>query len=88
MYGIYIIFFTQLHVENLSGSKGWLSVNQAPLFSPDREFYFIILPVADGMAGTFDHVKMIYEDGRSHFITHGQFVVTKLLYYRHDIHTL
>lgn len=47
------------------------------------------LPVADGMAGTFDHVAMIYMEGnKRHFLTHGQFVVTKLLAYRSDIHAL
>ena len=47
------------------------------------------LPVADGAAGTFDHVSQVYFEGnKRHFLTHGQHVVTKILAYRQDLHTL
>lgn len=73
--------------EHLPSTKGWLSIDQAPIFTPD--YYFIKMPVADGSNGYFDHVVMVYLSGaKKHFLTHGSIVVTKLIAYRPDIHTL
>jgi len=73
--------------EHLPTPKGWLSITEAPIFAED--YYFMKLPVADGAAGSFDQVAMIYFEGnKRYWLTHGQNVVTKLLYYRPDLHTL
>ncbi|CAG2167256.1 unnamed protein product [Oppiella nova] len=75
--------------EQLSGPKGWLMVDEGPVFSDDKKYMFMRLPVADGTFGTYDHIAMIYtESGKKYFLTHGQFVVTKIFAYRSDLHTL
>ena len=75
--------------EQLSTSVGWLLVNDAPIFSDDRKYFFIRLPVTDGMYGTFDQIAMIYtESGKKYFLTHGQYVVTQIFKYRSDLHTV
>ncbi|CAG2115311.1 unnamed protein product, partial [Medioppia subpectinata] len=75
--------------EQLSSTSGWLMVNEGPILSDDKKHMFMRLPVADGIFGTYDHIAMIYtESGKKYFLTHGQWVVTKLFAYRSDLHTL
>lgn len=84
---LFRFFLSQLLDEHLPIPKGWLSITEAPIFAED--YYFMKLPVADGAAGSFDQVAMIYFEGnKRYWLTHGQNVVTKLLYYRPDLHTL
>ena len=73
--------------EQLSTPKGWLSITEAPLFAGD--YFFMRMPMADGAAGTFTHVSMNYmHSSKRHFLTHGPYVVTKLLTYSQDTHKL
>lgn len=75
--------------EQLNSPIGWLVVKDGPLFSDDRKYFFIRLPVTDGMFGTFDQIAMIYtEGGKKYFLTHGQFVVTNIFAYRSDLNTV
>lgn len=75
--------------ESLRSHKGWLHVDDAPIFADDGRHFFVRLPVADGAAGTFKHVAMVMtESAKKFFLTHGQYVVTKLLAYRPDLKTL
>ncbi len=75
--------------EQLHSPTGWLIVNDGPIFTNDKNHFFLRLPVADGLAGTYDHIAMIsVEGGKKYFLTHGQFVVTKIFAYRSDLHTL
>lgn len=49
----------------------------------------MILPVADGSAGTFDHIIMFSRKENKRFhLTHGRFVVTKMYCYRLETRTL
>ncbi|XP_015786539.1 inactive dipeptidyl peptidase 10 [Tetranychus urticae] len=75
--------------EHLNTPHGWLDIKSGPLFSNDKEYYFIILPVADGSYGTFDHIIMFIRKGNKRYhLTHGQFVVTQLYTHRSDLRTL
>ncbi|XP_054168267.1 dipeptidyl aminopeptidase-like protein 6 [Oppia nitens] len=75
--------------EQVIGRLGWLIVNKQPIISDNGKYIFIQLPVADGIYGTFDHIAMIYtESGKKYFLTHGQFVVTKILTYRSDLNKI
>lgn len=81
--------FLKLHEEYLNAPNGWLDIKSSPLFTSNLEYYFMILPVADGASGTFDHIVMFTRNGNKRYhLTHGQFIVTKLYTHRADIHTL
>ncbi|XP_074599103.1 inactive dipeptidyl peptidase 10-like [Brevipalpus obovatus] len=74
--------------ESLTSQLGWLDIHNAPLFSDDSESYFMIMPVADGPSGTYDHIIQFTRRGnvKRYHLTHGQYVVTKL--YAHRNRTL
>lgn len=75
--------------EVLNSPVGWLVVNDAPIFSDDKKYFFIRLPVTDGTYGTYDQIAMIYtESGKKYFLTHGLFVVTKMFAFRSDLNKL
>lgn len=70
-------------------NKGWLETLDQPLFSADRQHFFARLPVQDGTHGAFMHVAMLTVQGNQrHFLTHGQYVVTKILAHRPDLNKL
>lgn len=40
-------------------NSGWVDMYEAPVFSPNKRYYFLRSPVADGRAGKFKHVSSI-----------------------------
>lgn len=62
-----------------------LVLQTRPLVSRSGQRVFVQLPVSEAVAGTFSHIAMITNDGKPHYLTHGQFVVTDILAYREDL---
>ncbi|XP_055942974.1 inactive dipeptidyl peptidase 10-like isoform X1 [Argiope bruennichi] len=95
-----LTYFCDNNLPRESHGRGWIDMQDKPVFGEDKRFYFIRLPLADGKAGYFRHVAMINtsvsttnEDlkrdlqnlnGRKTFLTHGQFDVTKILAHHKD----
>ncbi|GFR13138.1 dipeptidyl aminopeptidase-like protein 6, partial [Trichonephila clavata] len=75
-----LTYFCDNNLPRESHGRGWIDIQDKPIFGEDKRFYFIRLPLADGKAGYFRHVAMINtSNGRKTFLTHGQFDVTKIL---------
>lgn len=74
------------HLEEKS-STGWVELNEPPVITSDKWFYFLRLPVTDGKAGNFRHVNMLdinQSKGFKTILTHGRFDVVKILAHRLD----
>lgn len=76
-------WYCQKVIEEPVGGKGWLMVNDAPIFTSDKKYFFMRLPIADGLAGTYNHIAQISIDGsKKYFLTHGKYEVTKIFTHR------
>ncbi|GFV51288.1 venom dipeptidyl peptidase 4 [Trichonephila clavipes] len=51
--------FSPKNLPRESHGRGWIDIQDKPIFGEDKRFYFIRLPLADGKAGYFRHVAMI-----------------------------
>lgn len=58
----YINFYRFYILQNLQRNghgRGWVDIQDKPVFGEDKRFYYMRLPLADGKAGYFKHVAMI-----------------------------
>lgn len=84
---------TEWRCERITEQKqvrpfGSLVLYSRPVVSASGQRMFLRLPVSDGAAGTFGHIAMVTMDGKKHYLTHGQFVVSQIFAYREDLQTL
>nr|XP_042904478.1 inactive dipeptidyl peptidase 10-like [Parasteatoda tepidariorum] len=78
----------QKHIQE-DTSIGWVDMYEAPVFSNNKRYYFLRLPVADGKAGRFRHVASFdFNSGRKDFLTHGSYDITKILAYLEEDHSV
>ncbi|XP_063218410.1 dipeptidyl aminopeptidase-like protein 6 [Bacillus rossius redtenbacheri] len=65
--------------------RGWVDIQDAPLFSQDGNTYVTIAPVRDGPAGHFKHVISVnIAKKRVLPLTHGRFEVARILAWDHQ----
>ncbi|GIY55975.1 venom dipeptidyl peptidase 4, partial [Caerostris extrusa] len=59
LYALWLTYFCDNNLPRESHGRGWIDIQDKPVFGEDKRFYFIRLPLADGKAGYFRHVAMI-----------------------------
>ncbi|XP_054710393.1 inactive dipeptidyl peptidase 10-like [Uloborus diversus] len=70
-------------------SYGWVDMYEAPVFSNNKRYYFLRLPVADGKAGRFRHIASFdFNTARKDFLTHGSYDTTAILAYLEEEHAV
>ncbi|XP_035211112.1 venom dipeptidyl peptidase 4-like [Stegodyphus dumicola] len=84
-----LIYFCDKNLPRDTQNRGWIDIQDKPVFGENKGFYFIRLPLADGKAGYFRHVAMVNaSSGRKSFLTHGQFDVVKVLAHQRENNTV
>ncbi|XP_022241764.1 dipeptidyl peptidase 4-like [Limulus polyphemus] len=69
-----------------TSKTGWVDMYDAPLFTADKKYYFLRLPVMTEMYGSFRHIAMIsINEKRKRFLTEGAYDVIQIVAHRHEV---